>query len=384
MSLPGSEPAAANPLEKLLVVAIEQAVAAPMCTLRLADAGARVIKIERAGGDTARGYDESVLGTSAYFAWLNRGKESIVADVKSAADRDLIEAMVAKADVFVQNLAPGAAARLGLQSDQLVGRYPGIIAVDIVGFGSDTSYRDMRAYDMIIQAESGLCAVTGTEDDPSKVGVSVADICTGMNAHAAILEALLVRRETGRGRAIEIAMFDGLADWMSVPLLHQKYLSVSPRRVGLAHAQIYPYGRFSCADGSVIIAVQNNEEWRRFCLGVLDRRDLVDDARFRTNPLRLGNRKALDGLIEARLATMTVSAVTDLLEEHRIAWGRMSTVEDLVTHPALRQMPARVPGGSFETVASPIHPGLVARPVPGLDEHGELIRRQFAPRPVAG
>jgi crotonobetainyl-CoA:carnitine CoA-transferase CaiB-like acyl-CoA transferase len=209
-----------RPLADLLVIAIEQAVAAPMCTVRLADAGARVIKIERLEGDTARHYDATVKGTSAYFAWLNRGKESIVLDIKAQADRRLLEAMLAKADVFVQNLAPGATRRLGLGAADLVQRFPRLVALDIVGYGQDTEYAGMRAYDMLVQAESGLCAVTGSPDAPAKVGVSAADICTGMNAHAAIVEALFERERSGRGVAIEVAMFDGLADWMNVPLLH--------------------------------------------------------------------------------------------------------------------------------------------------------------------
>ena len=213
----------AGPLSGLLVVAIEQAVAAPLCTMRLADGGARVIKIERSEGETARHYDKAVKGMSAYFTWLNRGKESAVLDLKNTDDLALVHRMVAQADVFIQNMAPGATARLDLDAAKLVERHPRLIVVDIVGYGQTTPYRDMRAYDMLVQAESGLCAVTGTDDTPSKVGVSAADIATGMNAHAAILEALIAREKTGRGQAIEIAMFDGMADWMTVPLLHLEH-----------------------------------------------------------------------------------------------------------------------------------------------------------------
>ena len=217
-------------LSGLFVVTIEQAVAAPMCTLRLADAGARVVKIERPEGDTARHYDRSVKGVSAYFAWLNRGKESAVLDLKDAGDLAVAHRMVARADVFVQNLAPGASARLGLGAR--LARHPRLIVVDIVGYGQDTPYREMRAYDMLVQSESGICAVTGTPDTPSKVGVSVADIATGMNAHAAVLEALIARDKTGRGRAIEVAMFDGMADWMAVPLLHLEHEGRETRATG--------------------------------------------------------------------------------------------------------------------------------------------------------
>lgn len=377
MTKSGSAAESSHALDGLLVVAIEQAVAAPMCTLRLADGGARVIKIERESGDTARGYDTAVLGTSAYFAWLNRGKESLVADIKQAGDRELVENLLRRADVFVQNLAPGAAERLGLQSNQIIARYPGIIAVDIAGFGRDTACRDMRAYDMIIQAESGLCAVTGTEETPSKVGVSVADLCTGMNAHAAILEALYERARTGKGRAIEISMFDGLADWMTVPLLHLEHLGKTAGRVGLSHAQIYPYGRFECSDGSLIIAIQSADEWRRFCIGVLEREDLVSDPRFADNPLRVRNRNELDRIIFSLIGQKSVETLIPLLERHKIAWGRYSTIADLARHPALRRFESHVPGGSFQAVTSPLHPDPKPRPVPGLGEHSERIRREF-------
>jgi len=237
---------AARPLEDLLVVAVEQAVAAPLCTQRLADAGARVIKIERAEGDPARHFDATVQGTSAYFAWLNRGKESVVLDLKSEPDAALLRRMIGRADIFVQNLAPGAASRLGFGAADLVARHDRLVALDIVGYGQDTDCRAMRAYDMLVQAESGICAVTGTPDAACKVGVSIADIGTGMTAHAALLEALLGRAQSGRGRAIEIAMFDTMAEWMSVPLLHWEQAGQATPRVGLAHASIYPYGRFAC------------------------------------------------------------------------------------------------------------------------------------------
>jgi len=241
------------PLSGLLVVALEQAVAAPLCTVRLADAGARVIKIERAGGETARGYDSAVQGSSAYFTWLNRGKESAVLDLKGA-DLGLLYAMLARADVLVQNLIPGALARLGLTPEVLATRFPRLIAVSINGYGQDTAYAPMRAYDMLVQAESGLCAVTGTPDTPSKIGVSAADIATGMTAQAAVLEALIARGKTGLGQQIEIAMFDAMADWMTVPLLHYEQAGRETLRHGLSHASIYPYRPFACADGSLIVA----------------------------------------------------------------------------------------------------------------------------------
>jgi itaconate CoA-transferase len=367
-----------RPLAGLLVIAIEQAVAAPMCTVRLADAGARVIKIERPEGDTARHYDAAVKGTSAYFAWLNRGKESLVLDIKAEADRALLEAMLAKADVFVQNLAPGATRRLGLGSNDLVKRFPRLVALDIVGYGQDTEYAGMRAYDMLVQAESGLCAVTGSPEAPAKVGVSAADICTGMNAHAAIVEALFERERRGLGAAIEIAMFDGLADWMNVALLHHDYAGRATPRVGLSHAAIYPYGPFACRDGVVVIVAQNAGEWTRLCDQVLGRPELVDDIRFRDNPSRLINRDELDAEISPVFARLTRAEAIAILEKAQLAWGRVSTVADLSRHPALRRTVSDVPDGSFELAAPPLHPDMARARVPALGEHSDAIRREFS------
>lgn len=367
------------PLEGTLVVAIEQAVAAPTCTLRLADAGARVIKIERAEGETARHYDRAVHGTSAYFAWLNRGKESVVLDIKDADDRALVEAMVGKADVFVQNLAPGAANRLGLGAAQLVERYPRLIALDIVGYRQDSECRDMRAYDMLVQAESGICAVTGTPAEAVKVGVSMADVATGMNAHAAVLEAIVARTLTGRGQAIEIAMFDAMADMMSVPLMHLEYGGRETPRTGLSHAAIYPYGSFSCIDGQIVIVVQNPGEWRRLCTGLLERPDLVVDPRFSDNPSRVANREKLAEIIGAVLRTLTRSQAIARLEANALAWSNVSTVADLSRHPALRRISLEVPGGVFQCVGSPLRREVKGYRVPGLGEHTEAVRRQFSP-----
>jgi crotonobetainyl-CoA:carnitine CoA-transferase CaiB-like acyl-CoA transferase len=367
-----------GPLTGLLVVAIEQAVAAPVCTVRLADAGARVIKIERETGDTARHYDRAVHGTSAYFAWLNRGKQSAVLDIKADADRALVEAMVSQADVFVQNLAPGAAARLGLGAADLVARYPRLIAVEIVGYGQDTPARDMRAYDMLIQAESGLCAVTGTAETPVKVGVSLADVATGMTAHAAVLEALIERGLTGKGKAIEIAMFDTMADLMSVPLLHHDYAHRDTPRVGLSHAAIYPYAAYSCLDGEVVAVVQSPQEWVRFCAKVLRRPELTHDPRFADNPARVANRGALDAIIRPVFASRTQAGMIAMLEEADLPWSRVSTVADLSSHPALRRMEGAVAGGRFSAPASALRRDLVAGLVPELGQHTDLIRAEFS------
>ena len=368
----------AGPLTGRLVVAIEPAVAAPACTLRLADAGARVIKIERETGDTVRHYDRAVHGTSAYFAWLKRGKESAVLDIKADAARAVVEAVVARADVFVQNLAPGAASLVGLGAANLVARYPRLIAVDIVGYGQDTPARDMRAYDMLIQAESGLCSVTGTAETPVKVGVCLADVVTGMTAHAAVLEALPERGLTGKGKATEIATFDTMADLMLVPLLHHDYAQRDTPRVGLSHAAIYPIGAYACADGEVAAVVQTPQEWVRFCATVLLRPDLTHDPRFANNPARVVNRVALDAIIGPIFAAKSQAGMIAVLEAADLPWSRVSTVADLSAHPALRRMAGTVAGGGFGGAGSPLRRDLVAGPVPDLGAHPDLIHAEFA------
>jgi crotonobetainyl-CoA:carnitine CoA-transferase CaiB-like acyl-CoA transferase len=336
-----------------------------------------VIKIERGEGETARHYDKTVLGTSAYFAWLNRSKESVVLDIKDAEDIALLRRMLARADVFVQNLAPGATERRGLGAADLLKDYPRLIAVDIVGYSQQSSYREMRAYDMLIQAESGICAVTGSPKEPVKVGVSMADLCAGMTAHAAVLEALLERSLTGNGKAIEIAMFDVMAEFMSVPLLHHDYGHRDTPRVGLSHAAIYPYGRVACRDGDIIVAVQNPGEWRRFCEGVLLRPDLVEDSRYFDNPSRVANRQELDAIMGDVFGGLTKQEVVDRLETNSLAWSNVSSVAELSTHPALRRIAVPTPGGTIQGVASPLRslqPGLV----PTLGEHSTAVRREFS------
>ena len=366
-------------IDGLLVVALEQAVAAPLCTQRLADAGARVIKIERAEGDTARHYDTVVRGTSAYFAWLNRGKESIVLDVKDEGDRALLARMVARADVFVQNLAPGAAERLSLDAQSLVARHSRLVAADIRGYARDTPSDGLRAYDLLVQAESGVSAVTGTADSMARVGVSIADIATGLNAHAAILEALIGRSVSGQGKAIEIAMFDVMADCMAVPLLHWTEAGRDTPRVGLAHPAIAPYSAFACRDGDILIAIQAPAEWTRFAAGVLGNPSIATDPRFADNPARVANRPALDALVAARFAVLTLAEAKALLTEHRIAWGQVSTLPMLAEHPALHLAEVDVPGGGVTHLPRPagrIEPLPVA--VPALDAHGAAIRAEFA------
>jgi crotonobetainyl-CoA:carnitine CoA-transferase CaiB-like acyl-CoA transferase len=319
---------------------------------------------------------------SAYFVWLNRGKESTALDLKSNEDLELLHRMVANADVLVQNLAPGASSRLGLSSATLTTMFPRLIVADIVGYGQDTSYASMRAYDMLVQAESGLCAVTGTPESPSKVGVSAADIATGMNAHAAILEALFARERTGVGCAIEIAMFDGMADWMAVPLLHHEHAGRETGRYGLAHASIYPYRPYTCQCGGVIIvAIQQNNEWSRFCSAVLHRPDLFADKRFATNAWRVANREALDAEIEPVFASMDRDEAIRRLNAAQIAWGKLTQVRDLTDHPALRRMQVVLPDGRQVAVPRPAgrsaEGGIVPR-VPGLGADTDRIRVEFA------
>lgn len=367
-----------GPLSGLLVVALEQAVAAPLCTVRLADAGARVIKVEREGGETARGYDSAVKGSSAYFVWLNRGKESAVLDLKGA-DRAVLFALLERADVLVQNLIPGALARMGLTPEVIASRFPNLIAVSINGYGQDTPYAPMRAYDMLVQAESGICAVTGAPEVPSKIGVSAADITTGMNAHALILEALIERGQTGRGKQIEVAMFDGMADWMTVPLLHYEHAGRETGRYGLSHASIYPYRPFKCADGTLIVATQNNAEFAKFCTA-LQRDDLAARPEFVTNALRVTNRHQIDAELEPIFANLTIAEAIARLDTAGIAWGRYSEVRDVSTHPALRRIEVRTDNGDLVSLPRPagrdahFHAGAV----PKLGANTETIRREFA------
>lgn len=366
-------------LDGILVVAIEQAVAAPLCTVRLADAGARVIKIERPEGETARHYDSAVKGTSAYFAWLNRGKQSAVLDLKSDGDLAVLRTMLGRADVLVQNLIPGALDRMGLSAEVLRDEFPHLIAVSILGYGQDTDYADMKAYDMLVQAEAGICAVTGTPETPSKIGVSAADISTGANAHAAVLEALIERGKTGRGQSIEISMFDGIADWMTVPLLHFEHTGKETRRYGMLHASIYPYRPFACRDGTLIIAVQSNGEWVRLCREALGREDLLARDEFATNALRVQNRAALDSELEPVFVAMTFEEALSRCKNAGIAWARFTEVRDLGSHPALRRTNVTLEDGQVASLPRPAGRTSAFAPgrLPGLGEHTQAIRDEF-------
>jgi len=379
-SYPGEKSGGA--LDGLLVVSLEQAVAAPYATSRLADAGARVIKIERAEGDFARRYDDYARGESAYFVWLNRGKESLTLDIKDPDDAALLHRLLARADVFIQNLAPGAAARAGFGSADLRARHPALITCDISGYGEDGPYRDMKAYDLLVQAETALASVTGTPDAPGRVGVSVCDIACGMAAHAAILEALIARGITGEGRALTCSLFDGMADWMNVPFLQYAYGNGMPPRLGLNHPSIAPYGAYRCGDGGeVVIAIQNPREWARLCETVLGDAGMADDPLFADNLARVANRPALDTRINAVFSTLTRAQIVARLSAAQIAYGAVNSIADFAGHPQLRRATVETESGPVDLAAPPVRidgraPDL--RPVPRLGEHSQEIRDEFA------
>jgi itaconate CoA-transferase len=371
-----------RPLDGVVVVTLEHAVAAPFATRQLADLGARVIKLERPGvGDFARGYDETVRGTSSVFFWLNRSKESVALDVKHPRAPELIERLLARADVFVQNLAPGAAQRLGLGSEDLLARHPRLIVCNVSGFGDGGPYRDRKAYDLLIQGEAGIISVTGTEEVPAKVGISVADIAGGMYGFSGILAALLQRARTGRGDVLDISLFDALAEWMGHPLYYTEHGGNQPARMGTAHPIIAPYGSFSTRDGDeILIAVQNEREWRMFCAVVLGDTGAASDERYSSMSARVANRAALDQMIGCRLAELEAEEALRLLDEANIASARVNQLRDLARHPQL------VERGRWQDVATPFGdvPGLLPPglprgapprmdPVPALGAHTEQV-----------
>ncbi len=370
------------PLEGILVVSMEQAVAAPYCSSRLADAGARVIKIERPEGDFARAYDGFANGESSYFVWLNRGKQSLIANIKDPDDAALVHRILDHADVFIQNLAPGSAARAGFGSAELRARNERLITVDISGYGAEGPYADMRAYDLLVQAESGLCSVTGTADAPGRVGVSICDVSCGMYSHAAVLEALIARGRTGRGTAIDNSLFAGMADWMTVPLLHYEADGKGPPRVGLGHPSIHPYGAYPTKGGGpILIAIQNEREFRRLCADVLGDASLPDDPRYESNVARLDHRAAFDAIIVRVFASTDRDELIRRLRAAKIAYGEVKDVAGLARHPALRRASIEIPGGTVDIVAPPASHDRQKRvlgPVPAAGQHTEAIKREFA------
>jgi itaconate CoA-transferase len=358
------------PLSGLTVVAIEQAVAAPFCTSRLADAGARVIKIERPEGDFARGYDNVAKGQSSYFVWLNRGKESVVVDVAAPAGKAELERLIAGADVVVQNLKPGALARLGFAPEALRQRFPRLIICSISGYGETGPMAQRKAYDLLIQAESGLCSITGGPSEPSRVGVSVVDIATGATAHAAILEALIGRGVTGKGADIRVSMFDVMADWLTVPLLNHEG-GKTPRRIGLAHPSIAPYGVFATRDAKqLLISIQSEREWVSFCDKVLRRPDLPADPRFANTVARVANRAATDGIVAHVFAQLDEAELRQRLTDADIAFAAVNDMAGLAGHPHLRRITVETPAGP------------VAIPAPAPIVQGQA--RGYGPVPALG
>jgi itaconate CoA-transferase len=367
------------PLSGLLVVALEQAVAAPMCTCRLADAGARVIKIERPEGDFARGYDDLVHGECSYFVWLNRGKESIVLDLAKSGDKALLGAMLARADIFIQNLKPGAVGKLGFPIAELRRAHPRLICCSISGFGDSGPHAMRKAYDMLIQAESGLASITGTAE-PARVGVSVVDIASGMDAYEAILEALIARGRTGEGAALSISMFDAMADWMTVPLLQQE-AGAPPRRMGLAHTSISPYGAFKSRDGvDILISIQSDREWRVLAEKVLDDAALAADPAFASNVERVKRRGETDGRVAKTFAALDADPLEQKLVAADIAFARVNGPAELARHPHLRRITIGTPSGPVSYPAPAEQRAVAARrygPVPALGQHTEKVRAEF-------
>lgn len=371
-----------RPLEGTLVVTLEHAIAAPLCTRNLADLGARVIKIERPGsGDFARSYDRRVRGLASHFVWCNRSKESLTLDVKHPAAAQILARLLASADVLVQNLAPGAAARLGLSHAELSDRHPQLVVCDISGYGDDGPYRDKKAYDLLIQSEAGLLSVTGTGEEVVKTGISIADIAAGIYAYSGILAALLERARTGRGRRVEVSMLEAMAEWMSYPLYYAFEGQAAPPRSGAAHATIYPYGPFRAGDGaSVMLGIQNEREWAKFCECVLARPELACDTRFDSNPKRNAARDELGAIIDEALAGLTAEELVRRLEHAGIANARINTMQQLWNHPQLAArrrwrtiatsagaVPALLPPATIQGVEPRMDP------VPAIGEHTDAI-----------
>jgi len=358
------------PLEGLTVIAVEQAVAAPFCTSRLADAGATVFKVERPEGDFARGYDAAAKGQSSYFVWLNRGKDSVVIDLATGEGRKTLEKLIASADVLVQNLKPGSMDKLGFTRERLRKDYPALVICTISGYGDDGPYADRKAYDLLIQAESGLASITGGPDAPARVGLSIVDIATGATAHAAILEALIGRARTGQGADIRISMFDVMADWLAVPLLNAE-AGTPPKRIGLAHTSIAPYGVFTSKDGrEILISIQSEREWKKLCAEVMAMPDLPNDPRFCNMVERVRNRKLTDDTVDGVFRTMTRDDLLKRLTDADIAFAEVNTMDDLSAHPHLRRIEVATPNG------------VVAYPAPAAIVIGE--QRHYGAVPAIG
>ena len=369
------------PLDGITVVAVEQAVAAPFATRQLADLGARVIKIERPGvGDFARGYDSTVKGMSSHFVWLNRTKESLTLDLKRPEAIEILRGLLTRADVFIHNLAPGAMARLGFGSETVRREYPRAVVCEISGYGSTGPYRDKKAYDLLVQSEAGMLAITGTEDQPAKVGISVADISAGMYAFSGVLAALLRRQKTGEGSALEVSLFESLGEWMSYPVYYA-FSGAAPPRSGARHAVIAPYGPYVAGDGRIVyLGLQNEREWGRFCAEALGRPEVAIDPRFSSNPQRVKHRDELDALLTNAFSGLTADEVIDRLETAQIANARMNTVEEFIDHPQLaarnRWTEVASPAGPVRALVPPFNFDDMEMPmgaIPAVGEHTDTI-----------
>lgn len=371
----------ARPLDGILVVALEQAVAAPYCSSRLADAGARVIKIERPEGDFARGYDRAVNGESSYWVWINRGKESVALNLKNEDDLATVKNMLAQADVLIQNLAPGATERLGIGSEELRKLHPRLITCDISGYGDEGKFFGLKAYDLLVQAESGLVAVSGAPGEWGRIGVSICDISAGMNALIAIQQALLLREKTGQGAGLKVSLFGSAAELMSVPYLQARYGGKAPDRVGLKHPSIAPYGAFTCADGrEIVISIQNEREWSDFCRIVLFRNDLLGDERCSNNAARVKNREFVDGLVASVFDKIPSGELIDRLTAAQTAFGQINSVHDLISHPQLMTKGMQVNNKEIQVPASPwLTPWDDEHfpDAPALNQHGAQIKLEF-------
>ena len=370
-----------RPLQGLLVVAMEGAIAGPFASCKLADAGARVIKVERAKGDMSRGYDQAVQGQSSYFVWLNRGKESVQLDCAIPADLAVLQALLAQADVFIQNLGPGATAKMGFSAAALRAKNERLIVCDISGYGPTGPYADMKAYELLIQAESGLVSVTGTPEQASRVGVSACDISAGMNAHAGILEALYHRERTGQGTHIEVSLFGGLAEWMAVPLMHYEHQHTIWPRVSLGVPTLCPYAAYPTQDAEIVIGVSNDDEWQRL-VQVIGRPELLAAPGFATNVDRVANRAQVDEVVRTYTRSHTAHDVAKALQQAGIAFGRINDVAALAVHPQLKQIRYDTPAGEVSVVAPAVTMPAGRRaygPVPSLGEHTSAVRAEFAP-----
>ena len=369
-------------LDGLLVISLEQAVAAPYAASRLADAGARVIKVERPEGDFARGYDADAKGHSSYFVWLNRGKESVALDLKQPDDLQIFKQMLSKADVFIQNLMPGALDRLGVSMTDLRQADPRLITCDISGYGASGPFAQMKAYDFLVQAEVGLAQITGAPEEPGRVGVSICDIAAGMTAHAAILQALVARAKTGEGRAIEVSLFHALADWMNVPYLQHHYGGREIRRPGLHHPTIAPYGAYRCGDDRMLlISIQNEREWLRLCSDVLDQPDLPQNPNFDSNVHRVENRASLDAIMNGVFSQYSIDEIAEKLQAAQIAFGRLNDMDVFTQHPQNRFVSVRTSAGDVQLLSpGAIVNGILPRlgDVPDLGQHSAAIRAEFS------